>query len=208
MRITFTRFTFLVSLGLLGLAACSSGSGGGGGADSCGKPGRTGVTDDGCGQCAAGQYCDESDFLTCKPGCTSDANCGETEQCIRCGSAAVGTCQSCSRTEADVCGGGSGGGCTRDTFWDMDCVSPGKAYTCPSNMEPSAALGTCSQASLSTVWCCGGAAQNSCMRDATTDMPNCIGDPTHSKSYDCVPPDQPTGDCVDGMIPGMFCCAQ
>ncbi len=203
------RVFALLGLGLLAVVGCSSAGGSDSAASgtagaSCGKPGRSGETSDGCGVCSAGQYCDAEDFHTCKPGCTSDANCGEAEQCVRCGTDAVGTCQSCSRSAADACGST---GCTRDTFWDQDCVAPGKGYTCPSDMEPSADLGTCSQGPLSTVWCCGGAAQNSCMRDTTLDVPACAGDPTHGKAYQCFDPaDEPSGDCVAGMIPGTFCC--
>jgi hypothetical protein len=209
MRSAVSRIVALAAFGLLALAACkgSETSGSGGGSSStCGKAGRTGVTNENCGECSAGQYCDEADYMTCKPGCTSDANCGEAERCVRCGSAPVGTCQACARTDAEVCGGGGGSGptsCTRNNFWDQDCVSPGKAYECPTNQDPDPSLGACVAAQLPGVFCCGGAAANSCFADGS-DMQ--CDDPTHWRHYICVPPDLPAGSCVPSMGTGTYCC--
>lgn len=70
---------------------------------SCGSPGRSGQTDcSGVTTCNAGQYCDDSGFPTCVPGCTSDTNCGPNEFCARPVGEAIGACQAC-----PVCGNGA-----------------------------------------------------------------------------------------------------
>ena len=127
------------------------------------------------------------------------------ERCVRCGSAAVGTCQDCSRTDAEVCGGtGTGDTCTRNNTLDDMCLSPGKAYNCPPDQDPPASFGACEHSDVSGLYCCGGAAANSCVADGVDQL--CMDSPTHGRHYICMPPDVPTGDCVPS-IDDAYCCA-
>ena len=61
----------------------------------CGRGGREGRSE--CrSECAAGQYCDDTDTIReCAPGCTSDEQCGPNDFCQRDRGAAIGTCTSC-----------------------------------------------------------------------------------------------------------------
>lgn len=143
----------------------SSPSSSSGGA-ACGKAGRAGTTPD-CGAftCSAGQYCVSGFPALCKNGCTSDNNCGETERCVRCGTQTVGTCQPCSRSEADACNvptvDAGPKECERDTFLDQtDCGHPGPSgmrppigYRCPDTATVPKGKG-CVQGDLAIDWCC------------------------------------------------------
>jgi hypothetical protein len=68
---------------------------------------RTGITACFPGQCGPGQYCDDrSRGGECRPGCTSDANCGAQDTCVRVGDAVIGRCEPCrdqTRRARDVC---------------------------------------------------------------------------------------------------------
>ena len=127
----------------------------------CGKAGRTGETSGtSCGKCAAGQYCKNDSYNECKPGCTSDANCGEAEQCIRCGTETVGTCQSCSRDAKDACkttpepDAGPEDPCMRVASQDFMCQAPlAKAYEC-FNQDPLQAGCQHTKMGSPTVFCC------------------------------------------------------
>lgn len=183
-----------------------------------GKAGRTGET--ACsvtasGTCSAGQYCSENwkNSAGCFPGCTSDANCGENERCVRCGTDDVGTCQSCSRSDDDACKSVAkpDEGCTRTTPDDRRCQTPGKAYQCASDRDPGAELGKCTQSKIATVWCCGGAVASSCERTTTFDIGQCghpgPGGPRPPKAYSCSAGDKPTTpNCVEADLSGVWCC--
>lgn len=62
----------------------------------CPGPARTGTTSCFPGECSVGHWCDDVANATCKPGCTSDENCGPRDICVREGDAAVGRCEPCS----------------------------------------------------------------------------------------------------------------
>jgi hypothetical protein len=68
---------------------------------------RTGSTECFPGECGPGQYCDDRSLPSvCHPGCTSDANCGADDTCVRVGDAAIGRCEPCreqTRRDEDVC---------------------------------------------------------------------------------------------------------
>ena len=181
---------------------------------SCGDPSRTGSTP--CGTvglvCAAGSHCITSIPAGCPTGCESDVNCGPKERCVKCSTAAnaIGSCHACSDDPAAACAAGDGGTtCERDTFFDKDCVSPGKAFSCPSTTEPTG-QGSCAQAELPGIWCCGGAAAT-CKRDTTVDQSEC-GHPGPTglrppKGYTCgagTPPTDPK--CIQGDLPIHWCC--
>ncbi len=129
----------------------------------CGEPGRPGTTE-GCGAftCSAGQYCVTGFPAECSNGCTSDSNCGGSEHCVRCGNAAVGTCESCASTnDSCVKPDATIATCVRDSFVDQTCSLPDMmgrprppvGYQCPDDMtvpsDPS-----CVHADLSIDWCC------------------------------------------------------
>jgi hypothetical protein len=174
---------------------------------SCGKEGRTGETaGTSCGTCSAGQYCDTDGFNECKPGCTSDNNCGENETCVRTGTNAVGTCRSCSEAQPGTVDGGSTSGCVRNTEIDRRCGPGGKGYACSLDQEPEGD-GSCTQSRLPGEWCCGGSGSakpsDLCNRMTQLDEPVCAG----KKAYDC-PPDiepEPLG-CTVGVDGFTFCC--
>jgi len=172
-----TRITIALALMLSCHVACSStteaaGSGNGtppasteAGA-ACGKAGRDGKTSSfDCGTCSAGQYCRTSATVAdaCKPGCTSDANCGEAEQCVRCGTETVGTCQSCSRDVKDACqttppppepDAGPIDPCMRVAGQDFMCQAPlAKAYEC-FGKDPLQAGCEHTKMGSPTVFCC------------------------------------------------------
>lgn len=62
---------------------------------SCPGRARTGITECFANPCGPGLYCDETTLRECRPGCTSDANCGPRDICVREGTAALGRCESC-----------------------------------------------------------------------------------------------------------------
>lgn len=74
----------------------------------CPGPRRSGLTECFPGECGPGQYCDDrSGHATCRPGCTSDMNCGDIDVCVRAAGAAIGRCESCAeqpRRTLDACG--------------------------------------------------------------------------------------------------------
>ncbi len=113
---------------------------------SCGSRGRTGQTDcSGVTTCGAGQYCDDSVFPTCTPGCTSDANCGPSEFCARPAGEAIGACQSC-----PVCGNGacepgeSASNCAADCGGGSVCGNG----ACEPDETPSSCPADCTDTSL------------------------------------------------------------
>jgi hypothetical protein len=207
-----------IAVGLFALIACngSDGADGSNGANgsngsnasgssgnanpSCGKAGRSGDTNTKCGTCAAGQYCDDEDYNTCKLGCTSDNNCGESEYCYRVGGGARGTCQSCSSQPGTAPAASS---CQRNTVLDRECASPGKAYECASTSEEPKGVGSCVQADLPQVFCCGGGQATECNRNSMLDQPVCQG----RKAFDCPPDEEPTGkNCSQGPNGTTYCC--
>lgn len=206
-------FQQIVVGGALALAtfivvACGGGgdAGSGSGPENCGKSGRTGATHCPYNDCSAGTYCKEKDLAdyTCVAGCTSDENCGESERCVKCNADAVGTCQSCSKSDADVCKPAM---CERDTTFDQSCSTPGaKAYSCPSNLEPPASLGTCKNEQVA--WCCGGdVSANPCMRDNTFDDQFCFMSPSTPNFYVCAPNMTAPATCEAAVgYPGGYCC--
>ncbi len=170
----------------------------------CGKAGRTGRTSCYGGDCSAGQYCRDSNKESryCDNGCVSDDNCGANEWCLRCGSDSTGVCRSCSDAASGAC---KPAACERDTFADKNCVSPGKAYSCPSNVEPTG-VGTCAQQSLPDTWCCGGAVKDSCVREALRDMEACPA-PNLPRAFLCLNEDPADKACKrSNGPPGMWCC--
>lgn len=180
------------------------GAGGGSDAESCGSPGRSGETDCPGFPCSAGMYCEEQTVgYECVVGCTSDANCGESEHCVKCGGDGVGTCQSCSKDEADVCGPGT---CERNTALDTSCTAQGaKGYNCPTDTEPPPELGSC--ANEGGFWCCGGSGtKNPCTQDSTLDSQFCHS-PSPPHFYDCAPDETAPPTCEALVsLPGGYCC--
>lgn len=83
--------TSLLLLGtglLLALAGCSSGdTGRARGYTACGDFGGSPV------ECQPGQYCSDTTFSDCTPGCTSDQNCDDAQTCVKPTGESVGDCQ-------------------------------------------------------------------------------------------------------------------
>ncbi len=169
--------------------------------------------------CSAGTYCvtDASKYqAVCKEGCQSDESCGPSERCVKCPGSTVGSCRTCNITDADACAekptpdaAPPPETCSRDTFFDMDCTAPGKAFQCPNTLEPTG-QGTCEQTKLPGVWCCGGAA-TTCKRDTTVDQSECghpgPRGPRPPKGYTCDSDKEPTDPkCVQGDLPIHWCC--
>jgi hypothetical protein len=169
--------------------------------------------------CSAGTYCvtDASKYeAVCREGCQSDESCGPSERCVKCPGSSTGSCRTCNITDADACvekpkadAAPPPGTCTRDTFFDMECTAPGKAFQCPSTLEPTG-QGTCEQTNLPGVWCCGGAAA-SCKRDTTVDQSECSRPgptgPRPPKGYTCDDDKEPKDPkCVQGDLPIHWCC--
>jgi hypothetical protein len=165
--------------------------------------------------CSAGTFCVAAGFdATCQPGCQSDENCGATERCVRCANAATGSCRTCNLSDADACAGkpkadAGPATCERNTFYDSDCSAPGKAFECPTTIEPTG-QGTCAQTSLAGVWCCGGAVQT-CKRDTFLDQSECShpgqGGPRPPKGYRCDDGKEPADPkCALGDLPDHWCC--
>jgi hypothetical protein len=211
------NFRQVVVGGALALAtfivvACGGGGSGdsGSGSESCGKSGRSGTTTCPGNDCSAGMHCEKVNLAeyACFAGCTSDVNCGENERCVKCNAeaSALGSCQSCSKSEADICKPVVAM-CERDTKLDQSCSTPGaKAYSCPSNMEPDASLGTCKNEQVA--WCCGGdASANPCMRDNTFDDQFCFMSQAAPNFYECAPNMTAPATCESVMAyPGGYCC--
>lgn len=108
-------------LALLSLTACGGAEMMPPPAGACGAAGRSGQTDcSGVTTCNAGQYCDDSGFPTCTPGCTSDTNCGPNEFCARPVGEAIGACQAC-----PVCGNGACEGGESAASCAADCAVSG-----------------------------------------------------------------------------------
>lgn len=216
--------TALATIAVLSVhAACSStttdapsGTSDGGQSPSatCGDSRRTGSTS--CGTvglvCAAGSHCLTSIPAGCPTGCESDVNCGPSERCVKCGTAEIGSCRACGDAPAAACGATPDAGpaaCERNTFFDTDCVSPGKAFECPTTTEPTG-QGTCAQTDLAGVWCCGGAVAT-CKRDTTVDQSECghpgPTGPRPPKGYTCDSGSEPPDPkCVQGDLPIHWCC--
>lgn len=169
--------------------------------------------------CSAGTFCYTGSAYEakCQPGCQSDENCGPSERCVRCSGSAAGSCRTCTVTDADACttpkpdAGPEAGPakCDRDTFFDKDCVSPGKAFSCPTTIEPTG-QGTCAQTDLAGIWCCGGAVAK-CKRDTVIDQAECghpgPSGPRPPKGYTCDSGSEPTDPkCVQGDLPIHWCC--
>jgi hypothetical protein len=185
------------------------------GKSSCsgGPPGTPTTTID----CSAGTFCYTPNGIPqCQPGCTSDENCGPSERCIRCDGPASGQCNACNLTDEEACRAppkedAGPPTCDRDTFFDQDCAAPGKAFSCPSTVEPTG-QGTCTQTKLPGVFCCGGGLASSCKRDTSVDMDCTMPGPqqTPPKGYRCDINDEPTQPgCVHpglGGLPNDWCC--
>lgn len=154
---------FLASAVVLALAAC------GGGASSqnqnqnqnqnqqpaCGSTGRLGQSKCSAKTCNAGQYCDDTGFPTCTPGCTSDDNCSENEYCKRSSGAAIGVCTRCGDTSSTDNNDAHGKECKRDSFSDRHCGGDQPdAYNCPNDKEPADSDSCAHLTSPSWVWCC------------------------------------------------------
>lgn len=164
--------------------------------------------------CSAGTFCYANNTSAyCQPGCQSDENCGPSERCVRCGDESTGKCRTCNVSDKEACtatntpapapdAAAPSETCTRDTFFDKDCASPGKAFSCPNDLEPTG-QGTCVQTDLPGTWCCGGGLASACTRDTTQDMPLCQG----KKAYACPPDEEPTGTgCEQSPVGTVWCC--
>ena len=169
--------------------------------------------------CSAGTYCvtDAKPYeAECKPGCLSDESCGASERCVKCPGSSFGSCRTCNVTDAEACAekpkpdaAAPPETCTRNTFFDEDCTAPGKAFECPTTIEPTG-QGKCEQTKLPGVWCCGGAAA-SCKRDTTVDQSECNHPgptgPRPPKGYTCDSDKEPADPkCVQGDLPIHWCC--
>ncbi len=153
------RISFFASAVVLTLVAC------GGGANNnsqnqnqnqepaCGSEGRLGQSKCSAKTCNAGQYCDDTGFPTCTPGCTSDDNCSENEYCKRSSGSAIGVCTRCGDS-GDTGESSTRKECKRDSFSDRHCGGDEPdAYNCPNDKEPALA-GCYHVTSPSWVWCC------------------------------------------------------
>jgi len=166
--------------------------------------------------CSAGTFCVTSSAYEakCQGGCSSDENCGPSERCVRCNNSAAGSCRACNLSDADACAekpkaDAGPATCTRDTFFDSDCVTPGKAFSCPSTVEPTG-QGTCAQTQTPGIWCCGGAVAT-CKRDTVFDQSECghpgPTGPRPPKGYTCDSGSEPPDPkCVQGDLPIHWCC--
>lgn len=192
---------------------------------SCGSAGRTGQSDcSGVTTCNAGQYCDDSGFPTCTPGCTSDSNCGANEFCARPVGEPIGACQAC-----PVCGNGAcesgetNSSCASDcnigpgpTCGNGACESGETPASCPSDCgagpvcgdgfcdlgeTPASCPGDCGGGPIcGNGFCEGGETPASCAADCTSGpvCGNGVCEATESTTTcasDC--PDATLADCLD-----------
>jgi hypothetical protein len=104
---------------------------------------RSGITQCGSHECAAGQYCEDPTYASpCENGCLSNTNCAGDQICIKDPDANVGTCQN--EGQQSPTGGGASPtlptpSCMRDAFFDFDCQEfghPPAAYFCAPGEYP------------------------------------------------------------------------
>lgn len=108
------------SLSALGVACGDSSGGDGQGFTECG-----GVT------CQPGQYCVDSRFDDCQPGCTSDVNCAENQSCQDPDFFNVGVCRQAAVVTDPTCGNGACESGEDTNSCPADCTSrPVRDATC------------------------------------------------------------------------------
>ncbi len=174
---------------------------------SCGQ--QNGLTDCRGITCQAGNYCTNNFMVSeyCKPGCTSDANCGSTEFCGKCSGEAVGTCIRCGQTP--TCGMGSQ--CKADNFASSRCTSEGKGsqgFACSNGDQP---VGQCTQSSVDpTFFCCGANTGTCTAKSSSNQCDNAfvmfMGTPgQYSKPYSCAGSATPAGTCKH-LNADIWCC--
>lgn len=167
----------------------------------CGSPGRSGQTDcSGVTTCNAGQYCDDSGFPTCVPGCTSDLNCGPNEVCARPVGEPIGACQAC-----PVCGNGACEAGETSASCAADCnVGPSPVCgngACEAGENPASCAPDCASGPMcGNGFCEPGETPASCAADCASG-PMCgngfcePGESTVTCASDC--PDRTLAECLD-----------